>query len=182
MESQSTSNLCIDCDSIRSFWFFIMPFNDFLSPVSICIDTTARSKTAVFLKVSKLLCQINPQLDVETLFDAYWKRETLGSTAIGHGILIPHIRTNAINKISGCLLKLQHPVDFGADDKQPVDIVLGLVVASDQVNEHLQTLARIIKQFNNPQFIYNCRHAPDHTELCKLFIENSRSEIEMAAL
>ncbi len=159
-----------------------MPFNDFLTTDSICIDSTARSKTAVFLKISKLLCQNNPQLDVEMLFDAYWKRETLGSTTIGHGILIPHIRTDAIRKIGGCLLKLQHPVDFGAEDKQPVDIVLGLVVASEQVDEHLQTLAKIIKQFNNPQFRNACRNATDHAELCQLFARNPHYDIEMAVL
>lgn len=156
-----------------------MAFRDFLTTECIQIDTTARSKTAVFLKISQILSQNYPQLDAETLFDSYWKREHLGSTTMGHGILIPHIRTDAINQIKGCFLKLHHPVDFGAEDKQPVDLVLGLVVASEQVDEHLQTLARIIKQFSNPQFRHACRKALNQSNLCDLVLQSVKPELEM---
>lgn len=157
-----------------------MPFRDFISTNCICIDSSARSKTAVLLKVSQLLSQNQPKLDIDALFDAYWKRECLGSTTIGHGILIPHIRSTAIDNISGCLIKLQNPVDFGAEDKQPVDLVLGLVVGATKINEHLQILSKIIKQFSSPSFRNACRKATNQTELCTLFIENSECKEELA--
>jgi PTS system nitrogen regulatory IIA component len=155
-----------------------MPFRDFISEDCICFDTTARSKTAVLLKVSQLLHQKHTGLDQDALFNAYWKRESLGSTTIGHGILIPHIRSMLINKISGCLIKLQNPVDFGAEDKQPVDLVVGLIAGAEQADEHLQILSKIIKQFNTASFRRTCRKASNQAELCQLFIQNSQYSSE----
>lgn len=148
----------------------------FLNKSSVCIDTTSQSKTAVFLKISRLLNKQHPELDTETLFDAYWKRETMGSMAIGHGILIPHIRTPLIQKTAGCLLKLQHPVDFGADDKQPIDIVLALLVPQHQTDQHLQLLSQLIKQFSILSFRRACRNVKDSTALYALFTSPSVTE------
>ncbi len=158
-----------------------MPFNDLLNSNSICIDTTARSKTAVLLKVSQLLQQNHPHIEVETLFDVFWKRESLGSTSIGRGILIPHVRMDGVQRAHGCVIKLQYPVDFGAEDKQPIDLVFGLLVAVHQVDEHLQTLAKILKHFDNQQFRRACQRVAQHEELCSLFM-NQTQQSTMAML
>lgn len=144
-----------------------------IHPNCVFIDSASQSKTAVLLKISQLLGQVYPELDVEELFDAYWKRESLGSTAIGQGITIPHIRSDAIKEPKACVIRLLHPIDFGAEDKQPVDLVIGLIVPQEQINQHLQLLAAIIKQFNQASFRELCRQTtcPDH--LYKLLHEES---------
>lgn len=159
-----------------------MPFREFLNPNNINIDKTARSKTAVLLKLCQLFNKAYPQLDVETLFDAYWKRETMGSTTIGHGIMIPHIRCESIDTLSSCVLKLQNPIDFGADDKQPIHLVLGLLVPSAHINEHLQTLSKITQQFSQPEFRRACREATDVASLNALLTQNSLNEITDCAV
>lgn len=138
-----------------------------IHPSNVCIDCTSQSKTAVLLKISQLFSQTLPDLDAQELFDAYWKRETLGSTAIGQGITIPHIRA-AISNPQACVIKLLNPVDFGAEDKQPVDLVIGLIVPQEQIDQHLQLLNTIIKQFNQPNFRDLCRRAPDNEALYQL--------------
>ena len=148
-----------------------MPFRELLDQQSVCIDDTSQSKTAVLLKVSQLLCIENPQLTVEQLFDAYWRRESLGSTAIGHGILIPHIRTALLSQTKACFLKLKHPVDFGAEDKQPIDLVFGLIVPEDQPNEHLKTLKEIIRSFSQSDFRIACRQTDNNDALYELLID-----------
>jgi len=149
-----------------------MQFRNFLDTYSVCIDATSQSKTAVLLKLSQLLSKQHPELEAESLFDAYWKRESMGSTAIGHGIVIPHIRSALVRKTCACLLKLQNPVDFGAIDKQPIDLVLGLVVPQHQTDQHLQTLATISKQFSDPTFRNACRKANDSNALYALLIND----------
>lgn len=134
-------------------------FCDFIGKDRIIIDNSSRSKTAVLYKISQLINQFVPQLDVNFLFDAYWRRETLGSTGIGHGVIIPHIRSEHVFRITGCFLKLEHPVDFGTVDKQDVDLVIGLIVPQQQVRQHLNTLAYISEQFSNPLLRKACREA-----------------------
>jgi PTS system nitrogen regulatory IIA component len=145
---------------------------------TVYLDSVSQSKTAVLLKISQLLNQHRPSLDVETLFDAYWKRESLGSTAIGQGITIPHIRLANLAKPLGCFIRLLNPIDFGALDKQAVDLVIGLAVPKAQTDQHLQLLATIIKQFSEPSFRKACRIAKDNVALYNLLlIEETAEEV-----
>ena len=150
---------------------FIMQIYELLDVNSVCIDSTALSQTAVLLRASQLLNQNHPELHVDKLFEAYWKRESMGSTAIGHGIIIPHVRSEIIEKSCGVFLRLQHPVDFGAEDKQPIDLVLALVMPH-QCDHHLKILTQIVKRFSNPTFRSNCRNANDAEALYALLIED----------
>lgn len=136
-----------------------MHFCDFFTLDNVSVDETAESKTAVLLAVSHLLSRNNPTLEAEKLFDTFWERESLGSTTIGRGILLPHIRSEHITKTSACFIKLVHPVDFDALDKQPIDLVIGLVTPEAQTDHHLQVLSTIVRQCNQPKFRQACRQA-----------------------
>lgn len=142
-----------------------MKFIDLLSTKSVIVDSSSKSKTAVLLKLSKLMNHCHPELDAEKLFDAYWERESLGSTAIGHGIMIPHVCLSTINKTYACFIKLKYPVDFQAEDKQPIDLVFGLASATNSADQHLQVLSKIVTEFSNPIFVNECRAALDSQEL-----------------
>ncbi|MBA2655745.1 MAG: PTS sugar transporter subunit IIA [Tatlockia sp.] len=146
---------------------------------SVHIDSVSQSKTAVLLKISQLLSQQHCELDYQKLFDAYWTREALGSTAIGQGITIPHIRHANIAKPLACVIKLLNPVDFGAKDKQPIDLVIGLIAPLTQVDQHLQILATIIKQFSNPSVREACRSVIDREVLYKILIAEEIHKEEM---
>lgn len=137
---------------------------------TVHIDFHSQSKTAVFIKISQLLSQCHPLLDTGELFTSYWKRESLGSTAIGQGIAIPHIRSSKLIKPLGCVLKLLHPIDFGAEDKQPVDLIIALIVPQEQTEQHLKILGEIVKQFSAPLFRTSCRLSQDHGELYNLLV------------
>lgn len=143
----------------------MMIFSDFINLKSVCIDTKALSKTAVFFRLSQLLHSNHQALDINELFDAFWKREQLGSTAIGHGILLPHIRSRYIESVCGCFLKLKNPVDFEAEDKRPIDLILGLIAPQAQNTRHLRVLAEATKCFSVHEFREACRTAKDESSL-----------------
>jgi len=144
-----------------------MTFTTLLHNDNIQIDTVAKSKASVLLNMSQLLSQCYPELDARTLFNAYWERENLGSTTIGHGIMIPHIRVASIHKTYGCFIRLQHAVDFDAEDKQPIDLVFGLAVAAADANQYLDTLASIVERFDDPTFRSECRRAQNQMSLVR---------------
>lgn len=148
-----------------------MNFNQLFSPQTVCIEDGARSKTAVFYKVSVLINQINPNLDTAVLFDAYWQRERLGSTGVGHGVLVPHIRSSDTTYASACFIKLNHPVYFASLDKQPVDLVVGLVLPNDQNEENLLILKHLVEPLNQPLFRSRCRSAKNNPDLYRVIKE-----------
>lgn len=83
-------------------------------------------------------------LDPEFLLQTLLAREALGSTALGNGIAIPHVRNPIVglteeSSISLCFLK--NPIDFDAVDGKPVTILFTLVTPN--VKAHLQLLAKL---------------------------------------
>jgi PTS system nitrogen regulatory IIA component len=90
------------------------------------------------------------QLDELTLLDDFIKREKLGTTAIGEGIAIPHIRVDGLNKPIGAFFKLTHAIPFDAADQAPVDLVFALIVPTTETNQHLKILSEITKVLSSP--------------------------------
>ncbi len=111
----------------------------------------------------------------DTLFHNLVARERLGSTGIGEGVAIPHCRVSGFNRIHGCLIKLQDPVDFGAMDDQPVDLIFALIVPEEQNDEHLATLARIASIMQNDQSRQTLRQCNNNAELYETALQLERN-------
>jgi PTS system nitrogen regulatory IIA component len=83
-------------------------------------------------------------VDREFLYQVLLAREALGSTGIGEGIAIPHVRNPIVLHLSRPLVVLcflERPVDFGAIDRQPVTTLFTLI--SPTVRAHLHLLSRL---------------------------------------
>ncbi|MGC4119229.1 MAG: PTS sugar transporter subunit IIA [Myxococcales bacterium] len=93
------------------------------------------------------------ELDREMLLQVMLAREAGGSTAVGHGIAIPHVRQpiavhGGASVISLCFL--DDPIDFGAADGQPVHTLFSII--SPTIHGHLQLLARLSAALHDPAF------------------------------
>ena len=100
------------------------------------------------------LLKLPPQMDPEFLLQVLLAREALGTTAVGGGIAIPHVRNPILlqNKpaptITLCFL--EHPIDFGALDGEPVRMLF--MLTSPTVKVHLHLLSRLAYALHDPQF------------------------------
>lgn len=103
-------------------------------------------------------------------------RETLASTAIGHGVAIPHARIPGIDASRGAFLHISPPVPFGASDNEPVDLVLALVVPEHHVSQHLHQLAELAERFADPDFRARLRQAEDLDALRTLLLAPDASQ------
>lgn len=101
-------------------------------------------------------------VDRQFLFLVLLARETLGSTAVGDGIAIPHVRNPIVFQMTEPVLTLcflDHPIEFGALDHQPVHTLLTLI--SPTVRVHLHMLSRLAYMLRDPAFkTAIARHAP----------------------
>jgi PTS system nitrogen regulatory IIA component len=110
------------------------------------------SKAAVLRQVVETL-RIPPEVDRDFLFEVLLARETLGSTAIGDGIAIPHVRNPVILHLERPMITvcfLERPVDFGALDGRPVNVLFTLI--SPTVRAHLHLLSRLSFALRDPAF------------------------------
>ncbi len=91
--------------------------------------------------------------DRDLLFDFLMAREALGSTGIGEGIAIPHVRNPVVLHVAApsiTLCFLEKEVDFEAIDGKPVTTVFLLV--SPTVRAHLYLLSRLSAALHDPGF------------------------------
>ena len=96
---------------------------------------------------------IGPEVDREFLVQVLVAREAAGSTAVGEGIAIPHVRSPVVLNgapASITLCTLTAPVDFGAHDGQPIHTVFAIV--SPTIRAHLQLLAKLAAALHDPGF------------------------------
>jgi PTS system nitrogen regulatory IIA component len=109
-------------------------------------------KLAVLRNLVGLL-KLPPQQDPEFLLQVLLAREALGTTAIGDGIAIPHVRNPILlNKPSPAitLCFLEQPVDFGALDGMPVRILF--MLTSPTVKVHLHLLSKLAYALRDNSF------------------------------
>ncbi len=100
-------------------------------------------KPSVLHSVVELM-KLPDEVDREYLLQILLARETLGSTAIGDGIAIPHVRNPIVLHIERptvTLCFLERPIEFGALDGQPVHTLFALITPS--VRTHLHILSRL---------------------------------------
>lgn len=142
-----------------------MQFETLLNPQSIVIDSSSRTKTALLSKISEIMAVSFPEFNKTEIFDALWQRESLGSTAIGFGVAIPHTRLANVDQSKACFIKLQHPVDFGAIDKQPVDLIFSFIVPEALPRQHLNILAALSNCFSEASFRQCCRQSTSEEAL-----------------
>ena len=124
--------------------------SDSLSSLAEAIETggiyyrvQGADKEAVIKSIVSIT-RLPDDIDSEFLVGALLARENLGTTAIGDGIAIPHVRNPIIFHVKKPLLSLcflEQPIDFGAIDKKPVDTVF--TILTHTVRSHLHILSRL---------------------------------------
>ncbi|PNS09371.1 PTS sugar transporter subunit IIA [Solilutibacter silvestris] len=103
-------------------------------------------------------------------FDALRQREQMGSTAIGHGIAIPHGRVAGLREPSGAFLRLAKPAHFG---EQEVDLIFALLMPAENPQLHLHALADVAALFSDEHFRERLRAAPDDDALFQLLSDGA---------
>jgi nitrogen PTS system EIIA component len=93
------------------------------------------------------------QVDRQFLLQVLLARESLGSTALGNGIAVPHVRNPIVMHILRPMVTLcflEQPIEFGALDGQPVHTLFTIV--SPTIRAHLHLLARLSFALRQPAF------------------------------
>jgi len=137
-----------------------MPVSEFLSPQRIVLLDDAGDHDAVIDAAARLLVD-GTGTDAVAIAESLRQRERMGSTAIGHGVAIPHGRNAAFGDTRAAFLRLSPAVDFNAADGEPVDLVFAMAVSADFNQQHLQLLSDIAERCADPAFRAALRQAPD---------------------
>jgi nitrogen PTS system EIIA component len=99
------------------------------------------------------LMRLPDEVDRDFLRRGLIAREALGSTAVGEGIAIPHVRNPVVQHVprpSITLCFLERGIDFGALDGQPVRALFTIV--SPTTRAHLHLMSHMAYALRDPPF------------------------------
>jgi PTS system nitrogen regulatory IIA component len=109
-------------------------------------------KESVLAAVVELM-RLPDEVDRRFLLQVILARESLGSTGVGDGIAIPHVRNPIVMHIpkpTVTLCFLEHPIEFDAIDGKPVNTLFTIV--SPTVRSHLHLLSRLAFALRSEEF------------------------------
>jgi PTS system nitrogen regulatory IIA component len=141
-----------------------MDFSDLLAPGGIFPAFEATSKKQVLLDLSARAAEVT-DLDARMIYDTLLQRERLGSTGLGRGIAVPHVKLNGLSGIVCLFARLAAPMDFESQDGEPVDLVFLLLAPDHAGGDHLKALARISRLVREPAALERLRTAADLASL-----------------
>jgi len=111
------------------------------------------------------------------LIDALMSRESLGSTAIGQGIAIPHAKSDCVDKLVAAFGISKRGVDFDSLDGELAYIFFLLVAPQDSAGPHLKALARISRLLKDKYFRDSLRSSPDEKAVIKIITEEDEKKL-----
>ncbi len=132
--------------------------SDLLATDLIVIGLPAASKKALFSQLGALVA---PTLgvDARVVAEGLTAREKEGSTGFGGGVAIPHARIAGLPRIALAVARLAQPIDFGALDDAPVDVVAAMFSPPQAGGQHLKALARVARRLRDRALVAKLRGA-----------------------
>ena len=146
-----------------------MDFEDSCRIIDTVTDLSVRDKTALLRDLAHRAALVL-NLEDDIVFHALLKREELGSTGVGNGVAIPHVRLEQVKNPFGIMARLREPIDFNAVDGQPVDLVCLLLLSKENEKAQLNTLAGVARRLRRPEVLEELRHAPNRVVLYNVMI------------
>jgi nitrogen PTS system EIIA component len=104
---------------------------------------------------------------------ALLKRESLGATAIGNHVAIPHVKTDMVKEFVGVLARSRKGIDFGGGEP-PVHVIILFLSPTRAVSGHLRLLAHIGGILKHDGYVELLREAETRTDLLDLIRDAER--------
>lgn len=143
-----------------------MDLGDLLAPRGVYPAFEATNKKQALLDLAARAAEVT-QLDPRVIYDALMQRERLGSTGLGRGIAVPHVKIAGLSGIVCLFARMARPIDFESPDSEPVDLVFLLLAPDHAGGDHLKALARISRLVREPSALERLRAAPDLASLTR---------------
>jgi fructose-specific phosphotransferase system IIA component len=109
--------------------------------------------------------------DVESALQEFLQRESKGSTGIGNGIAIPHVRSAQVSQLEFFFANSKEGVDFESLDGEPIHLLFMMVAPLSSQGSHIKALARISRILNDESVRARLKDATEPEEVRSILAE-----------
>lgn len=148
-------------------------FWTFFRADACAVDLSVATKNEVLAQLVDLLVSSDqiPAVSREGLLNALIEREKIGSTGIGGGVAIPHVKSDTVTETVTAVGVSKAPIEYAAVDGEPCNLFILLVSPKEKAEGHLQILRWLSKLVRDADFTRFMRAAKSPEDAVGLFKE-----------
>ena len=145
----------------------------FLTQDAIWLDCSCSDKRSLLRFIAGRVSTMI-HVSLYNILDGLIAREALQSTAVGHGIAVPHCTVHHFEGVFGCFIRTKDPIDFESLDHKPVDLFFCIISSVNAGTDHLRLLARVSRLLRQEEICYKLRSAIHEKDLLSIFVNNDK--------
>ncbi len=149
-----------------------MKLTDHLPPNLVKVPLAAKDKIAAITELVDLMLAAGVTTQREELLAAVLEREKQRTTGIGRGFAIPHAKSDAVGQLVIALGRPAQPLEFGAIDGLPVQLIALLASPTKATSTHIQALAKLSRLVTNASVMESLLTAKSPERLHQIIAQN----------
>jgi len=153
----------------------VVPLTDILTTIRVKVPLEGGTKDEVLRELVEVLAAEDCVADPEAALRVVRQREQVLSTGIGHGVALPHGKTDTCRELVIAAGVTSAPVEFDALDGEPVRLVFLLLGPESAAGTHIKALSRISRMVRQPESRERLMEAPDSSSFLEALREAERA-------
>lgn len=146
-----------------------MNFREFIAGGTMLPQLDCDSKDKAIARLVQALAADGIVADEDALLHDILARESVGDTAVGNGVAIPHVRSRYVTVPRLAVATLARPVPHRSSDGIEVDLLFLIVGPEADPKTMLRLLARLVRNVRLDGFLSSLRASSTADELLACF-------------
>lgn len=145
-----------------------MEVNEFINQNLIKMNLTSEDKDSVIKEMIEIMAENEIITDKEEVIKKAMEREAKGTTGVGKGVAIPHVKSNAVKRPAVAFGRSDTGIDYGSMDEKPSHLFFLITVPEESHDEHLKLLAQLSRNLVHDDFRDSLLEAEDAEEVMSI--------------
>ncbi|MFV0264338.1 MAG: PTS 2-O-a-mannosyl-D-glycerate transporter subunit IIABC [Kluyvera sp.] len=114
-------------------------------PRAVCLQARFTDRDDAIRQLAQRLAELGKITDADAYLTEVFHRESLGPTALGEGLAVPHGKSHAVKEAAFAVATLCEPLAWeGVDGPEPVEMIFLLAIPPDEAGStHIQILTTL---------------------------------------
>ncbi|HAV8231650.1 TPA: PTS 2-O-a-mannosyl-D-glycerate transporter subunit IIABC [Escherichia coli] len=134
---------------------------------ALCLNARFTSREEAIHALTQRLAALGKISSTEQFLEEVYRRESLGPTALGEGLAVPHGKTAAVKEAAFAVATLSEPLQWeGVDGPEAVDLVVLLAIPPNEAGStHMQLLTALTTRLADDEIRARIQSATTPDEL-----------------
>ena len=145
-----------------------MEVNEFMNQNLIKMNLISEDKDSVIKEMIEIMEENEIITDKEEVIKKAMEREAKGTTGVGKGVAIPHVKSNAVKRPAVAFGRSDAGIDYGSMDDKLSHLFFLITVPEESHDEHLKLLAQLSRNLVHDDFRNSLLEAKDAEEVMSI--------------